>query len=103
MEYERGKCYADEIGAAFFETSAKSRLNLEEAFHFIARGIDAVKAIAAKEAARRKAAFVWYAMKFSALPVEVVERIAEQVDWTSGVAPHWKPAPRKQRRKCNAQ
>ena len=82
MEYERGKCYADEIGAAFFETSAKTRQNIDEGFHEIVRRIRYRQRYSAEqeeEAARRKAAFVWYALKFSALPVEVVKRIAEEV------------------------
>ena len=106
MEYERGKCYADEIGAAFFETSAKTRQNIDEGFHEIVRRIRYRQRYSAEqeeEAVRRKAAFVWYALKFSALPVEVVKRIAEEVDWITGVAPNCKPAIHKRRRKCGVQ
>eukprot|EP01094_Clydonella_sp_ATCC50884_P005639 TRINITY_DN1457_c0_g2_i1.p1 TRINITY_DN1457_c0_g2~~TRINITY_DN1457_c0_g2_i1.p1 ORF type:complete len:202 (+),score=64.40 TRINITY_DN1457_c0_g2_i1:533-1138(+) len=89
---EAGEAFAQRIRAAYFETSAKTRKNVEEAFHQCVRELakyeyemGALGEAAEEEAERRRIVFVWCALRSSSLPVEIVMHVAAMVDWRGGI------------------
>eukprot|EP01094_Clydonella_sp_ATCC50884_P005640 TRINITY_DN1457_c0_g2_i3.p1 TRINITY_DN1457_c0_g2~~TRINITY_DN1457_c0_g2_i3.p1 ORF type:complete len:256 (+),score=60.69 TRINITY_DN1457_c0_g2_i3:74-841(+) len=89
---EEGEAFARKVQAPYFETSAKTRKNVEEAFHQCVREwekyerqTNAVAQAAVEEAERRQIVFVWCALRGSSLPVEIVSHVAAMVDWQGGI------------------
>eukprot|EP01094_Clydonella_sp_ATCC50884_P016729 TRINITY_DN2796_c0_g1_i1.p1 TRINITY_DN2796_c0_g1~~TRINITY_DN2796_c0_g1_i1.p1 ORF type:complete len:273 (-),score=54.17 TRINITY_DN2796_c0_g1_i1:73-849(-) len=84
---EQGARFARSIDAPYFETSAATRQNLEEAFVACVREhtrLERERRVR-REAELRRCVFVWCALGASELPVEIVVAVDGLIEWRGAI------------------